>query len=173
MEECAKEGDRQFWHRMLIRALFAQIEGEIYCMKQIVLDSALEDGAITHLRRGEIAILSEESYELKENLKVQINDKFIRLEYNMPFAFREFAHIYDIDFEVSPNRKFFEDAVRIRNQITHPKNLDDVNISDDDFSTVKSAMDWYHEEHKKTVWKDCWQIDDGQNRSNNTLNAKH
>src|SRR4051794_4816834 len=88
--ECSKEGDEQFWRRMFIRALFAQIEGEIYCMKRVALDFHTEDGAIAAWFCAEVALLSDESYELNKELKAITKKKFIPLERNMPFALREF-----------------------------------------------------------------------------------
>lgn len=152
--ECLKQAeasddkgqDSQFWRRMYVRTVFARIEGIVYCMKQIALEAAkLHD---VELPPAETALLLEHSYELNDKGVVKTRTKFINLKQNVPFTFKAYAHAHNIDYSLKLDRQF-DEAIQIRNRLTHPKgsNADtlhnDIFVTDDEFSIVCEASLWF------------------------------
>lgn len=136
--------DTQFGRRIYIRTLFAHIEGITFQMKQDVLHIYEIKG--WRCSEGELALLKEEAYELDDKGEVYVQMKPLQLRKNMRFAFKMFSHALGIDYELdvsSEGWSSLKESINIRNNITHPKHLDDLSISDEQLSTAKKADIWY------------------------------
>jgi hypothetical protein len=119
--------------RTFIRTLFAKLEGLTFQLKQIALERENE---------GFVSFSSEERSKLHEDTG------FIRTPENIRFSFQSLARAYGSDFEADYGNHrwaFLRKAVAIRNSITHPKILDDLEISDSDLETLRQGMQWYHD----------------------------
>src|SRR4051794_7867173 len=69
--------DDQFWRRNYVRAVFAEIEGAIYCMKQVALASTV--CASNTFSNAERFLLQEQSYDLSEKGEAQMQRMKISL----------------------------------------------------------------------------------------------
>jgi hypothetical protein len=141
--------DNQLWRRAYIRTTFAEIEAMVFRMKQVALKSCDMFGI--KLSEAEINLIQEQSFDLRENGEIKTQAKFLRLQSNLRFAFKVFSRVlhFKYSLEVSSDGwTFFDEALRIRNRLTHPKSLSDFHISDQDEIIVIKASDWFKESMK-------------------------
>lgn len=94
---------------------------------------------------GDISMLEEQTYDVDGKGKVRKRKIFLKTANNLRFAFNVSAKL-TLDFNLDASGKGWESykkAVKIRNRITHPKNISDLNISKEEMSTVREAFMWF------------------------------
>lgn len=130
--------------RISVRALFSGIEVLCYRLKISALVIASDKGI--KLKNKEIAMLNEESYYLEDNGLAKAKKVYSKITSNLRFVFRIFARVVESNFKLDvggEDWKKFKRAVEVRNNITHPKGLQDMVISEDDFKKVTDSYDWF------------------------------
>ncbi|MDM7939709.1 MAG: hypothetical protein QUS07_05125 [Methanothrix sp.] len=141
--ELAKRDPSQFNLRQAHRTVFTAIEGLVSLLKDQVL-------ALFPMNRGyytdaEVALLREEAFYLNGKGDAITRDCFLRLEDNLKFAWK--MYFREIPFEPSlcfsgPCWASFQQALRKRNCVTHPKSTNDLNVTADDLTTLEVAYSW-------------------------------
>jgi hypothetical protein len=137
--------------RIYVRSVFATIEAWIYAMKQMALKWH-PDPMCPTISEAERAFAQELEYKLTDSGEVESRRAKISLEVNLRFAFRLFAKsgYLTSDLDVSGSEwQVFRRAIKIRDRITHPKSVSDLNISDDDFKDVTTGLGWILISHAK------------------------
>jgi hypothetical protein len=138
------KNDSPFWRRTLVRTLFAGIEGISYRLKQVAFIVA-EYHSI-ELSKAEKALISEESYDLTDKGEAIIKKAKLRTAENLLFSLKIAARSAHSTCEVDKNSegwKAFKEASKIRDRITHPKNLQDLNVSDSELDVIRTAASWF------------------------------
>jgi hypothetical protein len=133
--------DCQSTRRDFVRTAFAAIEGWLWNYKQEV-QSAI--GTVREFSAFEEAALSETSYLITDTGKLRAQTRFTPIATMFRFVTRTAEEQYGatlVDFETS-DWKNFNDAIAIRNRITHPKSIPDLTLSERDIAAVKNALLW-------------------------------
>ena len=133
--------DDQATRRDFVRTVFAAIEGWILDYRQGVQESL---GNIRDLSPAEEAAFAEVNYTLTETGKLREQTQFFPTTTMFRFATRLVEQECGqpiIDFS-SREWKNFNDAFAIRNRVTHPKSIRDLNISADEIAIVRAAYEW-------------------------------
>lgn len=138
--------------RAYIRAVFASIEGTTFALKQLALRQA------EHGRGGftsaELAMLREETFDLNEKGAAYAQQKFLKLPSNLTFAFdvcsRPFGFRYEIDRSNQEWNKF-QEAIKVRNRLTHPKTVEDLRVSAADILCVAETANWFIVQQKELL----------------------
>jgi hypothetical protein len=134
--------DTQYHRRASVRAMFAAIEGTVYLIKQSALHEP--DARFT---AAELALLREEAYTLDSRGQVKKQPKFLPLDLNYRFALEMYAK------RMYPNLKLelgdggweaFKQAIEIRHRLTHPKHIDTITVSDEEFKVLKRGYEWFY-----------------------------
>ena len=137
--------ENQFFRRTIIRTIFADIEGKTSILKQMIY-AVYEFGQI-ELLPEELALLKEESYELENNGKIKIKDKFLRLPENIRFTVNLFSRTMlgeDRNIDVSGKEwNDFKLALKVRNCLMHPKSIEDLNVNLDEITSALHASTWF------------------------------
>ncbi|HXD34659.1 MAG TPA: hypothetical protein VN643_26295 [Pyrinomonadaceae bacterium] len=166
-----------FWRRGFVRATFAFFEGMISTLKgeaitlHVLLQrrllnqqlSAAEASSLHELyhhmdkiRRGadfepwELLLIQETSYQLTDAGEVKWKKAKLRLDSNLIFCFRMLAKAARVEFELKRDGegwKDFKTAIGIRDRLTHPRRLEDINVSMSEVETVLKAFNWIHKQH--------------------------
>lgn len=130
--------------RMFVRSVFATIEAWIYVMKQIALRMHPDPKCPT-ISEAERAFAQELEYKLADSGDVETRRAKISLEANLRFGFKLLAKAgklsSELDVSGSEWRSFCR-AVKIRDRITHPKSVSELNISDEDYNAVSAGFGW-------------------------------
>jgi hypothetical protein len=148
--ELTKKSRSQFDIRNLVRSSFAAIEGLTWALKVAALRG--HTMGRVHFDEGELAVLSEKIFGLKDNGKVK--DGFARfpLTGNLRFAFEAFARANGVQMTLDCTGDGWEDfltAKAIRNRLMHPKNTADLTLSKEDVNILDRALSWWANELSK------------------------
>lgn len=138
--------DGQFERRAYIRSTMATIEGTIWLLKQTCL-KANDPRGPKRIPVSVFAMLSDETYDLKNNGEVRTTTKFLKLPDNLRFTINTCNSLFgcNLDLQVgqAPWDRFLN-AVAIRNRIMHPKVVADFEISDQEISDCKDVVSWFN-----------------------------
>jgi len=130
--------------RMFVRVTFASIEALIFVMKQIAL-VAHPDPKCPTISEAERAFAMELDFKLTLSGDVEQRAAKIPLETNIRFAFKLLAKASNAPtvLDVSgPEWQSLQRAIKVRDRITHPKNISDLTISDEELSDVVIGFQW-------------------------------
>lgn len=123
--------DQEYWKRSYVRTAFSMLEGLIFKIKE-VLTAAAEAGKLP-CDPSELAILREEAYGLRDNGETQVRQRFFPLTANIRFVAKLYARYDESGFTLDTadaGWAAFQEAVRVRHRLTHPKSGADLEISD-------------------------------------------
>lgn len=132
--------NEQFWSRVVIRCLFADIEARLFHLRK----AALKMGEVRKVTftNDEIEILTE--------IKTNGKPKFLPLKDSAKESFRLFAKSVGATFVVdfgTPGGKALLDTVEVRNRLMHPKETFDLGISQRDIEASEKAIEWLNKLH--------------------------
>jgi len=141
-----EQQDSQFARRAYIRSVFAAVEGIVWLLKRVCLK--LAGAAKAKLDLGEYSLLQDQTYELKQNGELNVQTKFLRLPDNLRFTFRVFNRSFaaNVDLGVgAASWDHFLEALAIRHRITHPKEVDQLDVTDAEIARCKEVCSWFNE----------------------------
>jgi hypothetical protein len=119
--------------RNYIRTFFAMIEGLTFQMKQVALERE---------NQGFVTFSPSEHDQLLED------SRFVRSLDNIRLSFESFARAHGSSFRPNYGDHRWDrlgKGIRIRNGITHPKRLSDLDITDTDVQTLREGIVWYRD----------------------------
>lgn len=135
-----------FLVRSLTRTFFAEVEA----MSSAFAASLLEfhDLGVVDLSVGERVVLEDKSYSLSGG-KVRERQAFNPFLENFRFRYSRFLEAYGVDLglAVGDHRwASFQEALRIRHSITHPKTVSDFRVSRDTVQHFGDAVSWFSDQ---------------------------
>lgn len=145
-------------HRSLIRAHFAFIEGMVYQLRSVALASGAKTGTFS---AEEIAVLREETYSLNRKGELEKRDSFEKVLPMMLFSMSAYAKIHGAVFEPDTGSHGWEAMkkyVKIRNALTHPKSVDDLQVDEGKVEISGDAGDWF-KDNLLNLFKVCDEAD--------------
>jgi hypothetical protein len=147
LERAEKEllaNDDSYSRRNYIRALFAAIELAIYVLKRTLLVASSSGPG--KLSFSELALLREETFDLKENGQVRTQKKFLRIADNLRFTTQCMAKGFGLSLKLNTADRSWDDfkkAVEIRNRITHPKGHQEFDVSKQEAELAIRVGHWF------------------------------
>lgn len=145
-EQLLLEHDEPFYRRSYIRSTMAAAEAVVWFLKQVCLRAAKERGR--GLSIGEIALLSDRTFELKSNGRIRSHPKYLKLPDNIRFTISTCNRMFATEADVGAGGmgwNSFLAAIEIRNRLAHPKQAADLNVSDEELETCKSSSAWFNQ----------------------------
>lgn len=128
-------------HRNFIRALFAAIEGAVWVYRQHTLSIAKSMEEFS----PEMALaFSELSYSVSETGKVVSQPKYVSLTAMIRLTTR-LAHTLSDEVEVDFSQagwSCLQQTMKVRNRVTHPKEITELTIEQSDIDTAWKALLW-------------------------------
>lgn len=125
--------------RIYIRSLFAFIEGTVYRLKQDAM-------AFKEFPHSELPILKEIIPRLNNKGKVEETEMHLRLMDNLRYAFCAIGEAFGIVYTLDSSDNGWSSikkSLAIRHRITHPKNFSDLVISDQEWTCIVEAKEWF------------------------------
>jgi hypothetical protein len=146
----AKDGDA-FDRRNVIRTFFTLVEGDTYYRKQLALmlhEASREttDGIQPSFTEEEVVLLRDAQAELSSNGTPRTQTKFLRLSANVRFSFDAIARAFGVNCPLDvegPGWQAFLAALDVRHRLTHPKTVEDLDVSETDLANAITAIKWY------------------------------
>ncbi len=144
-EEILKVREDCHSRRSYVRALFAFVEGSVYFIKQTAFTAAIRSKIPLGL--GYYALMREEAYSLDDKGGVRIQkDRYPSAADNLRFAVICVNEIFGSSISIDSSSRHWDDfkkAIKIRNRITHPKDLVEFEVSADEITLCKRVSnDW-------------------------------
>lgn len=136
--------------RDLVRTTFAAIEGATWVFREHVMQAAQDTYG---LEPDEIIVLSETTYQVTERGIIRPQQKFIPLVNTIKLIARIATRIAPskrIDFS-GPGWNLVGKAIDIRNRITHPKDNDDLTLTNSDTESSIGALFWLLQETSEVM----------------------
>lgn len=139
--QASSDEEKLFWFRTLIRTAFARIEGTLYMMKQTAWLVSKETSH--QFTDDELSFIIGKAYKNSVPTKAF---KSVSLQQNILRTFKLFTLILKINFELDTESRGwndFQQTIRIRNGLMHPKLLSDIYPKDEDIRRVVNASQWF------------------------------
>lgn len=146
-EKALEANDSQATRRAYVRSVFAVMEGTVWILKTTILSAAGRAENRHFLKRGEYELLSDKSYELKNNGQVREQTKYLRLHENVRFTYSIIERYTGTSLSLGVNTSDWNDflrAIEVRNRVTHPKTAAEFSISDDEIQFCKGVTSWFN-----------------------------
>ena len=139
--------ENQYLRRTFVRTSFATIEGLLNILNQSVVD--IYKNEFFALTNEELENLTEETRTKKGETRL----KFMPLNKKLQFSFEIFARkIGGIDYKIDTTTdkwKEFENAIYIRNRLTHPRLPEDMLLDEKQMAVVLNAYSWFVDIYKE------------------------
>ena len=134
-----------FIKRTYTRAYFAMVEGVIAQLSSLAIQI---NGVEQRLSTDEIALLSLLEPFVGDNGRVKTRKRKTPMKQLLLHTLKSFCKVVESDVNVDIGNHRWEDflhSIRIRDRLTHPKNLDSLNVSDDDMMKLGRANEWFRD----------------------------
>ncbi|WP_316832934.1 hypothetical protein [Pedobacter aquatilis] len=141
--------NNQFFRRMMLKNFFSIIEAYLYISRELVLIKALVDGEQQSLHWTEKAILNEQKVGLNQKGEIMLTDSYQNFIPSLRFTLNIFAKTFSASTPDFSDVKFnhLQTMVKRRNEITHPKSYEQVNIKDEEIKNLIPMFAWFMKLH--------------------------
>lgn len=139
--EALSGSDTAVNRRHLVRATLVAVEGLVWEARQQLRAIAQDMGELTPL--ADLA-LQEQSYQVNSNGELIETVKYIPVATSIRLIVRQaklLSPSADIDFS-NPGWQKLRQAIDIRNRLTHPKNLQDLNVAEAEIDVTNASFEW-------------------------------
>lgn len=137
-------GTRDFAIRTFVRTMSAEFETRLFLLQDFMLKLQEETSNIK-FSPEEVAMLRSETYGLRANGEIQTSIKFYPFKEHLLFTLKLFARRFNA--KAMPDTggtgwQAVQAFIEIRNRLMHPKSMSDLQISEDEVTTINKAQDW-------------------------------
>lgn len=138
--------NRQFWSRVVLRCLCADIEARLYVFRRIALEAAnLSKVSFTKQERETL----NETREVVENGNVRTKPKWLPIGDSIKESFRLLAKAVGATFTPDCSAKGFKalcDTFAVRHRLMHPKDVSAVEVHDKGVQTAEEGIHWLNQQ---------------------------
>jgi hypothetical protein len=152
-ENYLKNNDSQFARRAYIRSFFAYMEGTVWLLKQLIFQTVFQSKSIGYFLEKEkmsladFALLSDKSFDLKDNGEACEQQKFLPFLKNLQFAVKIMERFTETPIDLKTDSvtwSHFIQTIKIRNRITHPKIAAEIDITDKEIKHAIEVCTWFN-----------------------------
>lgn len=146
----------EYWRRAYIRTTISFFEAQTYLLKNELLQYIEENG--TDVLPEIKSLLSGNSYKTNQGGKTRKIIKPMKITDEIKFVFNQICEIKGHVLERSYVESGWNDlikSVRVRNRLTHPKNLDEQYVTDAEKEQCHSALEWYFDCFISFLQQEC------------------
>ncbi|WP_146151496.1 hypothetical protein [Dyadobacter jiangsuensis] len=137
--------DSQFMRRSCYHNVFASVETILWLHRQICCDRLLPDSE-SKFWAGELALLRGESYEFDGINGARIVPHHMSIIDSTRFTFRMVGKLVEKDLEAAfnqPDWLNFRNAVSTKSRLSHPRNQELLNVSEQDLKDLDDGLKWF------------------------------
>ena len=130
--------------RALVRTFFAAVEGLSYQLRCVTLASI---GHTTILSAAELQLLQEERYSLDKSGRPESGKANLPFPQSMLFSIATYVKNHGAVYQPDVSGKGWsamKHAITARNNVTHPKSVLSLSLSDRDLADLMEASRWWH-----------------------------
>jgi|GEM_PF-2340013 len=139
----------QFYRRLFLRNTFSIIETYIFVTKELIKNKLVIDKNSNQISWSDLTALNEKKVMLDDQGKVKVRDDFQKFEPSLRFTLNLFAKVFN---STAPNYSDnnFQKLISLhkrRNDITHPKSVEELTITDQEVKDTISMFAWFMQTH--------------------------
>ncbi len=140
--------NNQFYRRLFIRNVFSIIETYLYVTKELIKNKLVIDKT-SEISWSDLAILNEKKVVLDTQGNVHVKDDFQKFEPSLRFTLNTFANVFGSTLPNYGDSSFekLKKLSKRRNDITHPKSLEELIISDQEIKDTILMFSWFMQTH--------------------------
>lgn len=135
-----------FSHRLYVRTVFAVMEGLVRVMKSaaVLCDERNTPPVLSY---EEMIALKEEEVQVEHDGKVKRKKKKISFLPNFQFALYTYAKVRGetVHLDKGDGWRNLQDAIRIRDRLTHPHTVQELQLSRQDMEKVEEGVRFFRE----------------------------
>ncbi len=147
IENLERGDETGYWARSLVRTTVSLIEAELYEMKLDILETMdlkqLDDDLTKQALLGRRPDITDTG-ELRER------ENLIPLKNDLKFVLKKKCKIESLEMANDFNSSGWQSVlatIDIRNRLTHPKELEEQTVSDDEVEIAVSAFEWFYQKY--------------------------
>jgi hypothetical protein len=146
VENSGTTEDQYFWRRVLTRAVFSAIEGSCELFRRQAFVAELNKVArhrFMHL--PSLSVLSGKTFYVTNGGEIRIQDLRIRFLDHVLLSLKRYAEAQGVSYRTKKGDQWcrIQKAVRVRDRITHPKNLAALAISSEEIGDIEFSLKWF------------------------------
>ena len=141
----------QFHRRNYLRSLFSLFEASLSNLREEVATRLnYKMFSQEQFSINEFIPLLDEDVQLQGNGEIKLVPNKYPFKNLVAYVFKKYSELLGLAHNPLSNHKWdsFQEAVQIRNRITHPTDHEDTNISDEELSKIYEAEEWWKESIK-------------------------
>lgn len=138
--------DSQFNRRVYVRSLFSYYEGFGYFVRQFLVEiEKIKMGKGVPIHQGHLFLLQERIPTIGKNGKVKERVQKVPFADRFAFALRVFAGLVKMDKHIFEDKGWqaIQEALEVRDRLTHPKEKKDLLVSDGDLELCQTGYAWF------------------------------
>ena len=148
-EKSGTTEDRYFWRRVVTRAVFSAIEGSCELFRRQAFVAQLNKVAkerFVHLKK--LSVLSGKTFWVTDEGEIRIQDLRVPFLNYLLLSLKSYAEAQGVSYRTKKGNGWprIRSAVRVRNRITHPKNLAGLAISKEEIADIVFSFEWFWNE---------------------------
>ncbi len=145
----------QFYRRLILRNIFSVIETYLSVTKQLVKHKLVIDKNTDEISWSDLAILNEKKVVLDMQGTIQVKDDFQKFEPSLRFTLNTFATVFGANLPDYGDSNFgkLKNLLKRRNDITHPKSLEKLIISNQEVIDTFAIFSWFTDTHTQIYTK--------------------
>lgn len=156
--QCRQQSDEKelmFWRRNSTRATFAFVEGMTNFLKSSAVEHAeVFDGKLS---ADELGLLTGkgEPYINEKGDVAYSRPAFPKFLNDVRFSFKMFSKAFGFEQELDVGNNGWSQvrqSVEIRHRVVHPKDVSELEITDEEVETIESALTWF--DHQVAAYVD-------------------
>ncbi len=144
IEKSDTEEARAFWARIHTRAVFAAIEGtcEDLCRQAFVAEC--NKAAKGQISLGTLSVLAGETYFVNEKGEIQCQKLKTKFLHQVLLSLNSYAEAQEVNHRAKKGDAWHRilNAVRVRDRVTHPKQLTALTITNEEIEDVDYTLKW-------------------------------
>lgn len=136
-----------FWDRTYVRTVFAMFEGVAFATRQYILAQSAAGQYEVTIQESDL--LSEQTFVLDGKGNIKVKENFLQFLPGFRLTMKVFGRSLGMaDYVESAfghhGFESFQDAVKVRNKVTHPKFAIEMMLTHQDIDAVKMAESWFN-----------------------------
>lgn len=132
--------------RTFIRCIVSLIEADLHVLRSQLANRIVERYELYgELNIHLLTLLMDESPSISNSGEITLRRKEESLTRFCKFLHKQNAKLSECEINLFEGKGWddFQEIIKIRNRITHPKELSDISVSLEDIERSKNAINWY------------------------------
>lgn len=138
----------EFSTRTMVRTMAAEFETRIFLLGEFLIELHQTGKDSFQLTHEELHALKSESISIRRNGELTTSQRFFPFQERMLFVLKVAARLINPEGAPDMQNKNWPSVAKfisIRNRLTHPKTLADLEVTEEEIDDLNRAQDWIRE----------------------------